>query len=78
MMEGDRMTTAQNPGRVSLQRRRKTNHWNSDGDLVVETRTLFRQVGWQGHRAGDFYSMDSHPQDTEPGGFSPVYVQVGD
>jgi len=55
------MTTAQNPGRVSLQRRRKTNHWNSDGDLVVETRTLFRQVGWQGHRAGDFYSMDSHP-----------------
>ena len=56
----------------------RRNHWNDAGDLVVETRTLFRQVGWQGHRAGDFYPLDSRPQDTEPGGFSPVYIQVGD
>jgi hypothetical protein len=56
----------------------RRNHWNDAGDLVVETRTLFRQVGWRGHRAGDFYPLDSRPQDTEPGGFSPVYIEVGD
>lgn len=52
----------------------KRNHW-SNGDLVIEERTLFRQVGWHGH-SGRFYHRAEDPAETEPGGFAPVYVQI--
>ena len=51
------------------------NHWNTSGDLVVEQKTLFRQVGWHGH-SGRFYRKEADPSKTEPSGFSPVYVQI--
>ena len=30
------------------------NHWNDDGDLVIEQKTLFRHVGYLGH-SGTWY-----------------------
>lgn len=52
------------------------NHWNDNGDLVVEEKTLFRQVGWRG-QSGEFYQKDENPTaHNEPGGFSPVYIQI--
>ena len=38
---------------------------------------ILAQVGWVGHRHGTVYSMDSKPHETEPGGYSPLYIQVG-
>ncbi|MDE2101507.1 MAG: hypothetical protein KGL39_29950 [Patescibacteria group bacterium] len=56
----------------------KHNHWNEDGDLVVEQKTLFRQVGWRG-QSGAFYGRHI-PTETirhhEKGGYSPVYEQI--
>ncbi|MCA1832587.1 MAG: hypothetical protein LC750_07620 [Actinobacteria bacterium] len=49
------------------------NHWSDDGDLVIEDRTLFRQVGWQGH-SGRFYNIGDILD--EPSGYSPVYEQI--
>lgn len=51
------------------------NHWDDNGDLVIEERTLFRQVGWQGHKGGQFY-FSPPGKDEEPGGYSPMYVQI--
>ncbi len=54
-----------------------SNHWNDDGDLVIEEKTLFRQVGWLG-QSGDFYLPEDHAEALarEPGGFGPVYQQI--
>lgn len=52
------------------------NHWNDGGDLVIEDRTLFRQVGWQSHNARTFSSMEDGPVHGEREGYSPVYVQI--
>lgn len=49
------------------------NHWNDDGDLVVEEKTLFRQVGWQ-NTTGRFY--DTRDQAVHPGGYWPIYQQI--
>jgi hypothetical protein len=49
------------------------NHWSAAGDLVIEQKTLFRQVGWLG-QSGQFYALTEIP--TEPGGFAPVYQQI--
>jgi hypothetical protein len=51
------------------------NHWNDDGDLVVEQKTLFRLVGWLTHTSKRFCPVGSGiPYGTE--GFSPVYQQI--
>ena len=57
------------------------NHWNDNGDLVIEEKTLFRQVGWLGHsgNARRFYGMAldvTWIHQHEPGGYSPVYEQI--
>ena len=54
------------------------NHWNDDGDLVIEERTLFRQVGWQGHNDLCFYTVEDVDicKQQNRGGYSPVYVQI--
>jgi len=53
------------------------NHWNDSGDLVIEEKTLFRQVGWRGHTSGSFFSVDAPPNTyMERGGYSPVYEQI--
>jgi hypothetical protein len=52
----------------------RTNHYNDDGDLVVERKTLFRHVGWHG-QSGRFYDLASPPT-AEPGSFAPVYEQI--
>ena len=54
------------------------NHWNDDGDLVIEQKTLFRHVGYLGH-SGTWYPNDgsSWPSASqEPGGYSPLYQQI--
>lgn len=53
----------------------KTNHWNADGALVIEEKTLFRHVGWLGF-SGLFYGVDDKPINFEGGGFAPLYVQA--
>ena len=52
------------------------NHWNDGGDLVIEERTLFRQVGWQAHNSGTFSSMEDGPAHGPREGYSPLYVQI--
>ena len=56
--------------------RGRRNHW-AEGDLVVEQRTLFRQVGWLG-QSGMFYGVENQAVATErePAGFAPVYQQI--
>ena len=40
---------------------------------------LLRQVGWLGHKAGHLYDLADVPKrDREPGGYSPVYIEIGD
>lgn len=53
------------------------NHW-SDDDLVIEERTLFRQVGWQGANNHAFYAMGGEAicKRDNLGGYAPVYVQI--
>ena len=51
------------------------NHWNPDGDLVIEEKTLFRQVGWQ-NTTGRFFQMGDRGQAVDPGGYWPVYQQI--
>ena len=51
------------------------NHWNEDGDLVIEKKTLFRRVGWRG-QTGRFYKGEPKDRRVEPGGYSPVYEQI--
>jgi hypothetical protein len=54
------------------------NHWDDSGDLVIEDRTLFRQVGWQGHTYGTFYRLEEEGicRRNNSGGYSPVYIQI--
>lgn len=52
---------------------RKINHWSSSGDLVIEQKTLFRQVGWL--QSDLFYSMNELP-DNRKAPYSPVYIQI--
>lgn len=62
------------------------NHFNRDGDMVVETKTIFRPVGWQvnggpndGRLVGQDMIADGKSVLGEPhGGISPVYIEVGD
>jgi hypothetical protein len=49
------------------------NHWSNSGDLVIEEKTLFRQIGWYG-QSGRFYSMKETP--TESGSYAPIYEQI--
>lgn len=51
--------------------------YTEDGELVVneDPFTTFRQVGWLG-QTGRFYSLEEVVEQTEPGGFSPVYIQT--
>jgi hypothetical protein len=54
------------------------NHWNDDGDLVIEDRTLFRQVGWSAGRT-TFYPMDADVNTlmrAHPGGLWPIFQQI--
>jgi hypothetical protein len=52
-------------------------------DIHVDTKAfdadhaVLRQVGWVGHARGVVYSLDTTPAATEPGGYSPLYIQVG-
>ena len=46
-----------------------------DGDANNDKRVVFRQIGWQG-QTGRFYTMDENPKLTEPGSFTPMYIQV--
>ncbi len=52
------------------------NHWQNDTDLVIEEKTLFRQVGWVGHVSKAFIPKNGGDLSTESGGISPVYVQI--
>lgn len=36
----------------------------------------YAQVGWLG-QTGGVYGLDEHPSDSEPGGFTPLYIQIG-
>lgn len=38
---------------------------------------VLAQVGWVGHAHGTVYGLDTAPSATEPGGYSPLYIQVG-
>lgn len=56
--------------------------WLQNGDLVVnpdedvhEKWIIFHQVGWRG-QTGRLYTMDENPALTEPGSFSPMYIQI--
>jgi hypothetical protein len=51
------------------------NHWSSSGNLVIEDRTLFHQVGWMG-QSGRFYKLYEDVKRSESGGFTPIYEQV--
>lgn len=59
--------------------------YNENGDLVVERRTVLRQVGWQinGGENDKLLIRLDHPNTLEEalskpsGGYSPVYVEVG-
>jgi hypothetical protein len=55
----------------------KRNHWNNDGDLVIEQKTLFRLLGYLGH-SGTWYPNDGTwpTASQEPGGYSPLYQQI--
>lgn len=58
------------------------NHYNEDGDLVVEDRTVFRQVGWLiygGPNDGLMVKEMSKEHLSAPiGSFAPLYIEVGD
>lgn len=38
---------------------------------------ILAQVGWVGHAKGTVYGLGTTPGATEPGGYSPLYIQVG-
>ena len=53
------------------------NHWNDDGDLVIEQKTLFRHVGYLGHSGTWYPNNGTWPTASqEPGGYSPLYQQI--
>lgn len=46
--------------------------------LKPTDRPVMAQVGWLGDRDGDVYALADPPyDDREPGGFSPLYIQIG-
>jgi hypothetical protein len=54
--------------------------WLNQTDLCIEKdgeRLMFRQVGWLG-QTGNFYKLDNPgvTSSGEPGGFSPIYIQI--
>ena len=51
------------------------NHSTPDGDLVIEQKTLFRQVGWM-RQSGVFYPVNHDPSQVERGGYAPVYQEI--
>ncbi len=65
---------AQRGKRMTDEPSKPHNHW-SGGDLIVEEKTMFRPVGWQG-QSGAFYSLEADARRNETGSYSPVYVQI--
>ena len=51
------------------------NHWDTDGNLIIMEKTMFRQVGWQG-QTGALYESERTARLMEKGGYSPLYVQI--
>lgn len=55
--------------------------WINNTDLLIEGKdginVTFRKVGWLG-QSGRFYTNEENPAPTEPGSFSPVYIEIGD
>lgn len=54
------------------------NYFNVNGDMIVELRTMFRQVGWIG-QSGVLYAKDVDQdflKSVEKGGFSPIYQEI--
>ena len=51
------------------------NHWDTDGNLIIMERTMFRLVGYQG-QTGALYENEGTARLMEKGGYSPMYVQV--
>lgn len=54
------------------------NHWQDKETLIVEEKTLFRQVGWHG-QSGRFYTLASPPhsgQANPEASFCAVYEQI--
>lgn len=60
----------------------RSNHWNEDGDLVIEGTAIFRPVGFliNGGPSNGMLVKEILPshQITPHGGFSPVYIEIGD
>jgi hypothetical protein len=48
------------------------NHWSDDGDLVIEEKTLFRQVGWL--VGGTYYK--ELPNSNGRQALVPIYEQI--
>jgi hypothetical protein len=45
--------------------------------LAHNSRAVMSQVGWLGH-SGSVYALADEPRDRrEPGGYSPLYIQIG-
>lgn len=63
---------------MSADEKQKRNYFDSDGNLITELRTMFRQVGWIG-QSGAFYVLGEDPEVIkifEPGSFSPMYIEI--
>jgi hypothetical protein len=54
----------------------KIDLWVNPTEEDPDKRVVFRQVGWQGH-SGKFYVLGVDPSNSEKGGFSPIYIQIG-
>lgn len=52
-------------------------HLTQQGDHRHFEHPALAQVGWLGHADRRVYGLDEHPSATEPGGFSPIYIQIG-
>lgn len=54
------------------------NHWSNGGDLIIEEKTMFRQVGWRS-QSGQFYDLSSPTFAGQPlpeGSYAPIYEQI--
>lgn len=50
--------------------------WINETDLLIEDeRVVLRQIGWLG-QTKQFYALKENPKPTEPGGWTPVYIQI--
>ncbi len=52
------------------------NHWSDDGDLIIEDKTMFRQVGWLSHDNVFWLMGADDPRTDKRIPFGPVYVQI--